>query len=229
MRKSVFLIVTGLIIGMMPVAGFCRVEAGVGFPVVVDYDQTIEKMAGAGNYDFVCPDINSKNFSISRTGQVRAYMYKVCFDQQRESGVRIPMRSEDVIYELKEMGLRPATLPELLAFGVQHLKAVDDQPIVALGSRSPHPNDYYSDVAYICLALRANGITLQQIINEAQQEGFAREDVIEVLLEEGHAEWRLGLSWYELNWLGYECFLAVGRETVIHPQPELEPKPYTPR
>jgi len=222
-KKNTFAVVTGLIIGMIPLAGFC--EVSIGFPVIIKYNQTIEEMAEAGSYTYVNPDINSENFSVTKTGWVRVSMHIVCFDQENESGERIARRSEEVIRKLKEAGLRPATLPELIAFGAKYPNAVQRRSVVALGSRRFYSDSYYSEVAFIRWVFSSD-VLIRQIHQEAQKLGLSLEKEAAYLVSRGFIEWRLDLTQYGLNWLGYSCFAAVSRETPIREKPKLKPKPY---
>ncbi len=98
------------------------------FCVTVDYSMTIEQMIAAGRYDWQNNDVNDKHFPIPPSKRVRqeVAIKLVQFDSN--------MESEEVLRELDKMGLRPAELPELLAFGAAYPEKQREFPIVALGS-----------------------------------------------------------------------------------------------
>jgi len=96
------------------------------FPVIVDYSKSLAEMIRAGNYDWVNSNITVKHFPIQGQGQVELDIELVHYDRA--------MSSEDVIHDLDQRGLRPATLLELLAFGAKYPEKQREFPIVALGS-----------------------------------------------------------------------------------------------
>ncbi len=96
------------------------------FRVAVNYDLSAEEMIKAGKYDWASPEINSQNFPAEMKGLSDVVIQLVRFDGF--------MESEAVLRELDKQGLRPASLPELLALGAQHPYLQRKFPIVALGS-----------------------------------------------------------------------------------------------
>ena len=98
------------------------------FRIVVDYSMTIEQMIAAGCYDWKNSDITAKHFPIppSKYGKKEAAIELVHFNRYIER--------DDALRELDKMGLRPAELPELLAFGASYPEKQREFPIVALGS-----------------------------------------------------------------------------------------------
>ena len=95
------------------------------YPITVDYSKTLVEMIEAGNYDWINSGITDEHFPIKR----------------RKKSINIElinyntgMRSNEVLEDLGKRGLRPATLPELLAFGTAYPDRQRDVPIVALGS-----------------------------------------------------------------------------------------------
>lgn len=100
----------------------------VWFAITVDYRQSLEKMVKSGHYDWTNNDINSKNFPIQKGETVEIETQLVHFDKN--------MGSDAVIAELDKMGLRPATIAELLVFGAKYPDKQKEFPIVALGSVS---------------------------------------------------------------------------------------------
>jgi len=96
------------------------------FPVVVDYDKSLDDMIQAGNYDWVCEKITAENFP---------------YDCEGKHGVRLEYHRFDRVvtgeeaFELLDMaGFRPATLPELLAFGAAFPEEQEKHEIVTLSS-----------------------------------------------------------------------------------------------
>jgi hypothetical protein len=96
-----------------------------GYPMTVDYRQSLQAMIQAGRYDWVNSDITEKHFPIT-PGPKDVSIELVHFDRV--------MSSDDVLSELDRRGLRPATLPELLAFGAKYPEKQREFPIVALAS-----------------------------------------------------------------------------------------------
>jgi len=96
------------------------------YRVVVDYGQTLQQMIANGRYDCANSDINADNFPISGNGKENVVIELVHFGQD--------MGSEAVLKEFEARGLRAATLPKLLAFGVTYPEKQREFPIVALGS-----------------------------------------------------------------------------------------------
>jgi hypothetical protein len=92
----------------------------------VNYDQTIEELIKKGKYDWVNSDITENNFPDYIGGQIKLEAELVKFDKY--------MESDDILMELDKQGLRPATLKELLSFGIQYPDEKKEEPIVALGS-----------------------------------------------------------------------------------------------
>lgn len=104
------------------------------FSVTVNYNQTVEDMVKAGEYDWKNQDINSRNFPIIRRGTSEFEIHLVHFGKT--------MSSEDVLRELDKMGLRSAEFPELLRLGATHPDLQRQFLIVALGSVFRGPYGY---------------------------------------------------------------------------------------
>lgn len=96
------------------------------YPIVVDYSLSLAQMIAAGRYDWVNSDITSERFPIVGTGTV-------ALDGQLEHYGR-NVSSEAVLSDMDQKGLRPATMPELLVFGVKYPEKQLGFPIVGLGS-----------------------------------------------------------------------------------------------
>jgi len=97
------------------------------FPIIVDYSKSLDKMIKAGNYYCVNPEnISQGYFLIQGQGKHKLSIELVHYGKY--------MKSNGVIRDLNSRSLRPATLPELLAFGAKYPKIQRKFPIVALGS-----------------------------------------------------------------------------------------------
>jgi hypothetical protein len=96
------------------------------YSVAVNYDLSVEEAIAAGNYQAVNAAITSRNFPSTRTGQADLEMVLVRFDRR--------MTSPEVVRELDQEGLRPAELPELLAFGAAYPEVQRKCSVVGLGS-----------------------------------------------------------------------------------------------
>ncbi len=107
------------------VAEYLR-NAGNLFRLVVDYNQSLAEMIVRGKYDWVNFDISEKHFPVARRGTDELELQLVHLNRA--------VSSDEVLRELEKLGLRPATLPELLAFGAAYKEEQRKYPIVALGS-----------------------------------------------------------------------------------------------
>jgi hypothetical protein len=100
------------------------------YQITVDYSRTLEAMIAAEKYDYVNSSINSTNFPIdqSKSGTETLEAVIVHLDQYVED-------TETVLKLMDKKGLRPATLPELLALGEKYQELQRKYLIYALGSR----------------------------------------------------------------------------------------------
>lgn len=103
-----------------------NIEVSDPMRVTVDYSQPLEEMIAAGRYGRVNSNITEENFPIKGSGKVDLNLELVCFNKY--------ISSNEAIAELKKLGMRPATLPELLAFDEKYLEEQRKYPILALGS-----------------------------------------------------------------------------------------------
>ncbi|KKT49279.1 MAG: hypothetical protein UW41_C0009G0046 [Candidatus Collierbacteria bacterium GW2011_GWC2_44_18] len=97
-----------------------------GYSVNVDYATSVEQMIKAGKYDWFNDDITSGHFPSNEKGKSQMVIYLLNFDGD--------ISSENALQEMNKLGLRPATLKELLALGAQHPNLQRKDVIVALGS-----------------------------------------------------------------------------------------------
>ena len=106
------------------------------FRLMVDYDKSLEEMIAAGK-DSPSPDgnysyFNEERFPKNAKGNVEVDLELIHF---KEGFFTIPKEDfKKISVALQGRGLRPATLPELLALGEQYPNLQLKYPIVALGS-----------------------------------------------------------------------------------------------
>lgn len=96
------------------------------FPLLVNYDLPLEEAINAGKYQGVHGAITRENFPSARHGQAHMEIILVRYEQR--------MESESVLKELDKEGLRPAELPEFLAFGAEYPDVQRKFSVVGLGS-----------------------------------------------------------------------------------------------
>ena len=111
------------------------------YPVTVNYDLTLEQMIAAGHYDETESDITVEHFPVTGEGKVDVDIQLVPFN--------CVIGSDEAIRELDHMDLRPATLPELLAFGAAYPEVQREFTILALGSVWRYRNGYWF-VPFLC-------------------------------------------------------------------------------
>jgi hypothetical protein len=95
------------------------------YPVSIDYRASLAAMIKAGRYDRVNSDITEKHFPVT-PGDTDVVIELVHLNRD--------IFARDAFAELDRSGFRPATLPELLAFGAKYPEKQREFPIVALGS-----------------------------------------------------------------------------------------------
>src|SRR3989344_3384599 len=96
------------------------------YPVVIDYGKTIEEMVATGHYDWSNSDISSGNFPVSGNGTANANLELVHLNKDASS--------EGGVAYLESLGMRPATIAELLVFGATYPEVQREFPVIALGS-----------------------------------------------------------------------------------------------
>lgn len=101
-------------------------DGGTGYTVSVDYGKTVEEMVSAGRYDWKNDNITTKNFPVNGTGVVTVALELVHLNKAASS--------EAVLAHLEANGMRPATVEELLAFGVTYPEIQREFPVICLGS-----------------------------------------------------------------------------------------------
>ena len=98
------------------------------FAVTVNYGRTLQAMIKDGHYDWSNDDITHEHFPINRGREEKDELKLTLFHPNR------PIESDEAIDEMAKHGLRPATLPELLALGEEHPDLQREFPVIALGS-----------------------------------------------------------------------------------------------
>lgn len=102
-------------------------EKIAAFTVNIDYSQSFSQMVENGKYNSVNEKITEECFPIFITAKTKV-TFQLFYLNEHYAG------TGEVLAEMKNRGLRPATLPELLAFGAQFPDEQRKYPIVALGS-----------------------------------------------------------------------------------------------
>jgi hypothetical protein len=99
------------------------------YMVSVDYTKDLREMIKDGNYDSIDKNITTSRFPFENTGRVDLQIILIYFNRY--------MSNENVLREMDMMvpPLRPATLPELLAFGRTYPDRQCYMNILALGSK----------------------------------------------------------------------------------------------
>ena len=96
------------------------------FEVGIDQTRTLDQLIAVGKYDWVSPDL-TKYFTIAPGADyIVTLLTLLNFNQE--------MTSEQVLVEMDRLGLRPATLQELLSLGAQRPELQKEFPVIALGT-----------------------------------------------------------------------------------------------
>ncbi len=96
------------------------------YTVEVDYGLPLDEAIAAGKYDTVDNTITAENFPSDKKSKETFGI--TLFDFKKG------MTTDEVLAEFDKLGLRPATLPELLALGAAHPELQREFLIMALGS-----------------------------------------------------------------------------------------------
>ena len=102
-----------------------------GLKLKINYSKSVEELVKAGKYAYVNSDITSDIFPSSESGT--ANLEAVIFEPKGYSS------SEGILKEMETVGLKPATLKELLEFGIKYPKEQLKHYVVALGSVWRYP------------------------------------------------------------------------------------------
>jgi hypothetical protein len=93
---------------------------------MVDYSKTLAEMIKAGDYGWFNDDITEKHFPLQGAGQYEVEMELVHLNRN--------VTTKEVLEHLNNLGLEPAKIEHLLAFGAAYPELQRQFPIVALGS-----------------------------------------------------------------------------------------------
>ena len=106
------------------------------YTIEVNYDLPLPEALEAGDYSWVCSDLTSEHFPPTRSGIKNVEVRLVCTGRQ--------MNTDEPWKEIDKLGLRPATIEELLAFGANpDTRDLQRQfLVVALGSVWARSNDH---------------------------------------------------------------------------------------
>lgn len=115
------------------------------YQITVDYHQSFTDMLAAGKLDKMNEHITAENFPITGEGRVSTKIILVPSSGYTET--------DYVAKELRRVGLRPATLPELLAFGAAYPDMQRHFDIVALGSKWTDPSRNHCYVPFLTVVL----------------------------------------------------------------------------
>ncbi len=96
------------------------------YTLTINYTRSVEDGIRAGKYEWSSSDITSSHFPSEETGTKEVSIELIHFGRD--------METNEVLSELDKMGLRPATLKELLTLGEKHPDLQREFPIIALGS-----------------------------------------------------------------------------------------------
>lgn len=105
---------------------FLRGEIAEFFPISIDYAMSLADMIATCKLDWVNNDITQEHFQITGNGTVELTSGLIHYAR--------PMSTDNILMDLDRRGYRPATLPELLAFGAKFPEKQREFPIVALAS-----------------------------------------------------------------------------------------------
>ncbi len=106
------------------------------FPVVVDYELSLEEMIKASGFVTV-NEVTTGYLPLEGSGKREVHIFLLYFPNVR------PL-VEDVEREMRKQSLRPARIEELLAFGKSYPEEIKKGPVIALGSPRLPPASYYS-------------------------------------------------------------------------------------
>jgi hypothetical protein len=110
------------------------------FLLTIDYGTPLDELVAAGNYDYISPDITEEHFRVGLGGRdIESFVVHL----------HRPTSTDNVVNEMDRHDLRPATIPELLAFGAKYPNPQREFPILALGSTWDDPQSGYRRAARI--------------------------------------------------------------------------------
>lgn len=125
------------------------------FTLTVNYSISLAEMITAGRYNWANSNINASNIHPNRSGSVTIEVALLHF--------RRLISSDEAMREMDIAGYRPATIEELLAFGVAHPQEQRFHKICCLGSVWGHETGM-REVAY----LDGGGVGNERTLNRAR-------------------------------------------------------------
>jgi len=134
-------------------------QSGPQFSATVNYDLSLDEMIAAGkyDYDYVSVDFTTKGFLAGKKGQTGVNFTLVQLIDTVATDTDTVV-ADTVLKRLNDLGLRAATLPELLAFGAKYPDEQRKYPIAALGSVVM--SNGYRVVAVLCESGSKRGLDL---------------------------------------------------------------------
>ncbi len=97
------------------------------YKVIVDYGKSLAEMIEEGNYNFVSEKMIDEHFQIAGTGQLEVELVLVHMNLQ-------DITNRKVLNYMNSLGLEPAKIEHLLAFGAANPDVQLEFPIIALSS-----------------------------------------------------------------------------------------------
>jgi hypothetical protein len=97
-----------------------------GYPVTLDYSLTFADRISAGRYDWKNDDIKVENFPVKGEGETDIKLRLITLGRTATT--------KEIEEHLDALGLQPAKIEHLLAFGGKYPDKQREFPIIALGS-----------------------------------------------------------------------------------------------
>lgn len=105
------------------------------YDVRLDYDKAFEDMIADGKYELKHNEL-PEHFKMDGRGSVDVQLHLVSFRRTTKNGLEYrDVTSKEVEVGLEALGLKPAKMEHLLAFGAQYPDKQREFKVVALGSR----------------------------------------------------------------------------------------------
>lgn len=105
------------------------------FTVEIDYGLALSGMIADGKYDWVNGDLTERLFRLTGRGIVVRNLQLLQYDRTTSS--------EEVLKIIEAIGVEPAAIEDLLAFGAKYPDEQRKYPVIALGSSAEVRGDRY--------------------------------------------------------------------------------------
>lgn len=140
---------------VFPICGKAEMQKTEIFTVHVNYGFNAKFLIKISPFEYINPEVYSKNFTLTKTGKTEIKIQLVRFDK--------PMFINEIMKELEKANLRPANYFELLSLFIRHQNffekefaeynqdSVNIPQVVALGTIWRPQNSIYTDV--ICIRM----------------------------------------------------------------------------